>query len=400
MARSWWWPPRLRVRTDVEEERHATWLELFYDLVFVVAIAELAANLNDNFSPRGLIEYLALFIPVWWTWVGAAFYATRFDTDDAGHRLFLLAQMFVVATLAVEIRHGIRHSSAQFALSYSVGRALLVAEYLRAGRNVPEARPLTTRYSRGFALAAFIWMVSAFVPPPGRFIMWAAGLAVDFGTPTFARLLHAMIPPHTSHMPERFGLFTLIVLGETVAGAVRGLAEQRWGVISASTAAFGLALAFGLWWIYFEGVGGAAIRAAIVDRRVGAYQAWLYAHLLLALGIVTAGAGVERAVLRSVVGSLASLESWLLGLAIAACFVSFAVIHQTMTCPGQNPRREVGTRNRLIGAASVLLVGVFGNRMPPVAVMALLAAIGAVEVLMDTRERGIYHVREEPDMTL
>jgi low temperature requirement protein LtrA len=78
--------PQLRVREGVEEERHATWLELFYDLLFAAVVAQLLLQLSHDLSPFGILMFVLLFVPVWWAWVGQAFYAARFDTDDLGHR--------------------------------------------------------------------------------------------------------------------------------------------------------------------------------------------------------------------------------------------------------------------------------------------------------------------------
>jgi low temperature requirement protein LtrA len=108
MAKGLWQPPRLRVGQDLEEERRATWLELFYDLVFVVAIAEVAHKLHGEVSLLGFVSFVALFVPIWLCWLGATFYATRFDTDDLGHRLLTLLQMALIAALAVNVHHGLR----------------------------------------------------------------------------------------------------------------------------------------------------------------------------------------------------------------------------------------------------------------------------------------------------
>ena len=89
--------------TSNNANRRATWLELFYDLVFVVVIFQLAHNLEEDFSLYGFLGFLALFVPVWWSWTGAAFYATRFDTDDLGHRILVLLQMVGAAFLAVNV---------------------------------------------------------------------------------------------------------------------------------------------------------------------------------------------------------------------------------------------------------------------------------------------------------
>src|SRR5687768_14084216 len=166
-----------------EKERHATWLELFYDLVFVAVVSQLAENLDHDISLIGLLSFIALFIPVWFAWLGATFFATRFGTDDLGHRILTLLQMMGAAAMAVNVSDGFGKTSVGFALSYAAIRFILVIEYLRIRRHITSARPLTERYLIGFGSSAIIWTVSAFVPPPLRFILWGIGLAIDFGTP-------------------------------------------------------------------------------------------------------------------------------------------------------------------------------------------------------------------------
>jgi low temperature requirement protein LtrA len=109
--------------------RHATWLELFNDLVFVVVIFQLAHNLEEDFSLYGFLGFLALFVPVWWSWIGVVFYATRFETDDLGHRILVLLQMVGAAAMAVFVSDALGNDSAGFALSYAAIRILLVLEY-------------------------------------------------------------------------------------------------------------------------------------------------------------------------------------------------------------------------------------------------------------------------------
>jgi len=103
MASRWHDPPRLRtLEEDDGDERHATWLELFFDLVFVVAVAQLASSLSHDLTLHGFLVFCGLFVPVWWAWVGYTFYADRFDTDDVVHRLLMLGGMFAVGALASE----------------------------------------------------------------------------------------------------------------------------------------------------------------------------------------------------------------------------------------------------------------------------------------------------------
>ena len=267
----WLRPPKLRTGNQ-DKARHATWLELFFDLVFVVAVAELAHELSGDVSLAGFGRFVALFVPVWWAWIGATYYANRFDTDDALHRLLTFVQMVAAAALAVNVHHGLGETSAGFAVSYAVFRFVLVLQYARAGRQVAEARALTRRFGTGFAVAATLWLLSAFVPAPWRFVLWAAGLAVDFATPISAGRLHTTLAPHEEHLPERFGLFTIIVLGESAVGVVNGVTEVAWTLGSFFTAVFGFAVAFALWWLYFDNVDGSAIRAAREGDERGAIK--------------------------------------------------------------------------------------------------------------------------------
>ncbi len=117
MKKILWKPPRLRIGEGAEGERHATWLELFYDLLFAAVVAQLTFELSQDLSGFGVFAFVVLCVPVWWAWVGQSFYATRFDTDDLGHRLFIIAQMFAVAAMAVNVHAGLGRGSAGFALS-------------------------------------------------------------------------------------------------------------------------------------------------------------------------------------------------------------------------------------------------------------------------------------------
>ena len=235
-------------KKNKNEERHATWLELFYDLVFVVTISQLSHYLFHDVSLSNFFGFLFLFIPVWWSWIGTTFFATRFYTDDIGHRLLLLLQMGGAGAMAVNISGAFSNTFSGFALSYAFMRLILVIEYVRVFRTIKSsesANPLVKRYIIGFFIAAIIWLISAFVSPTEiRFTLWVIGLTIDFATPISAGKLHSKFAPHISHLPERMGLFTLIVLGESIVGIVTGMTEQVWDVYSVIEASLGLCICF------------------------------------------------------------------------------------------------------------------------------------------------------------
>ena len=154
-AQPWLRPPRLRTLAgeDAEDERHASWLELFFDIVFVVAIAELSHELVVDHTLSGFATFAALFVPIFVAWQGFSFYADRFDTDDVLFRVCMLAAMLSVAALAIQIPDVAHGESAGFALAYVAIRVLTVVLNLRAYRHVPLARPLIGRYVVAFSFS-------------------------------------------------------------------------------------------------------------------------------------------------------------------------------------------------------------------------------------------------------
>ncbi|HEX6384663.1 MAG TPA: low temperature requirement protein A, partial [Anaerolineae bacterium] len=252
--RTWWQRPQLRTDEEVGQERKVSWLELFFDLVFVVVISQLSHHLASHISLTGAAGFLLLFIPVWWVWIGGMLYNERFETTDVSNRLFVFLQMLPVAALAVFARAGLEDGSIGFALSYVAARILLIFLWLRGGWHVPVFRPVSNRYAAGFTLSVLLFTASVFVPPPSRFLLWGLGLLIDLVTPMFTLRTQARLPRFsTSRLPERFGLFTIIVLGESIVGVVQGMAEQpELSGMTAVAGVLGMSLAFGLWWVYFD----------------------------------------------------------------------------------------------------------------------------------------------------
>jgi len=156
----------LRLRSTGDGNRRVTWLELFFDLIFVAAVAQVAAPLHDAYTLAGLVRFTPLFALIWWAWTGHSVFSTRFDTDDVVQRALTLVQMFAVAAMAANAKDALdSRASAGFAAAYAAVRFVLVAQYFRA-RHVPGARPLTMRYLLGHGTAAVLWLASAFVPRP------------------------------------------------------------------------------------------------------------------------------------------------------------------------------------------------------------------------------------------
>ena len=388
--------------TSDNANRHATWLELFYDLVFVVVISQLAHNLEEDFSLYGFLGFLALFVPVWWSWTGAAFYATRFDTDDLGHRILTLLQMVGAAALAVNVSDGLGNDSAGFALSYAAVRIILVVEYIRAGKNkyFSSATPLIRRYTRGFLCAAIVWIISAFIPSPFRFVLWGIGLAIDFATPITIGRLQSQFAPHISHLPERMGLFTIIVLGESVLEVVVGLSNTEFDIYSMLILGLGLSIPFSLWWLYFDTVDGAPIRAAREKGRVGVYSLWLYGHFPLVVAITSVGVGLGYIASNAHGLALSYSEQWLVCGSVALSLGAQGILHLSSAYYYLYVGSTRDYRNslrwatyRIISAGMILLVPILPISLSPFLLVCILAAICIAQIVIDLKQHPYHRQR-------
>jgi low temperature requirement protein LtrA len=206
-----------------QETRRVSWLELFFDLIFVAAVSQVSHPLGEDYSLHGLIRYSLMFLLIWWAWFGHTMHATRFEADDIVHRILTLVQIFAAAAMAANAKQGLADSdSAGFGAAYAVQRVVLVIQYLRA-RGEVRTRSLTTIRAVGFGLASMLWIVAALIAAPGRFWIWSIAVLIDLATPWFAAKYAHVAPPHPEDLPERLGLFTIILLGESVAAVMRGM---------------------------------------------------------------------------------------------------------------------------------------------------------------------------------
>jgi low temperature requirement protein LtrA len=317
--RPWLRPPQLRTLDD-QGERHATWLELFFDLVFVISIAEVVHSLEDYRSLGDFLGTAGLFVAVWWAWVGYTVYADRFDTDDLLHRALVLAGMLAVIAMALSVHDALHGGAAQFALSFVAVRGIVLLLNARARRHAAAARPLLNLYLVAFSIGASLWLVSVFVPEPARYVLWGVALLIELSAPWVGRHQIARAPIHASHLVERFGLFTLIVLGESVISVAQGAADVDWTAATVAAAVGGFVAVVGLWWLYFDRLEDAAIRSVLQGL------VWNYAHLPLLAGLVSVAVGTEYAVIEASTGQLERATALSLGAGTALYLLATVVI--------------------------------------------------------------------------
>ncbi|MDH3425279.1 MAG: low temperature requirement protein A [Acidimicrobiia bacterium] len=368
-------PPRLRTAETEAEHRSATWLELFYDLVFVVAVAALGHRLLVDHDWAGALTFAGLFVPLWWSWASFTFYADRYDTDDLGQRLLAVAQMVAIALMAASIS-GESESAAGFAVAFVLSRLVLLTMYTRAYRHVPGTRQLVGGYLRGFTLGGAFWVASIWVPDPTRFVLWGIGLAIDFVTPYILRRVQAAAPMSKSHLPERFGLFTILVLGESIAAVVAGLSEIGWEAATTFGAVVGVITASGLWWIYFDNLEGSVVRRRAEQRTAWKPTVWIYSHLPLALGLTAAGIGLEFLVAQE-----SHAVRWVAIGGMATALFAMGIIH--FATEREGGRDVTQAQIRLVAVAVVLVLGLVSESWSPNVLLVALALVAISQAVTD-----------------
>ena len=374
----WFWrPPRPHGETDTR--RTVSFLELFYDLVYVAIISQAAHHLAEHVSVRGSAEFALLFCLIWIAWVNGTLYIEIHGRDDGRTRIIVFAQMTVLALLAVFTADAADGSGPAFALVYAT--FLVVVTWLfetvrrqeRQGR--PEFMAETRRYVTCMAVAVVAISASALLPTGPRLVVWAAFAIAWVGGILLAGRatvgLNQGLPP-TDALIERFGLFTIIVLGEVVFGVVDGLSSVEHDVKTITTGMIALWIGFGLWWIYFDLVGRRLPRD---DGR--AMATWLLGHLPITLSTAAAGAAMVSLIEHAHDARTPASTAWLLAGALALGLLALAATERTLV---DAQRLEVVYRPlslaMAVGAGAALIVG--WARPAPWLLALLLVAILSV----------------------
>lgn len=371
-----WKLPRLR---SGKKERHATWLELFFDLVFVLAVAELGSLVSHDLTLNGLTKFIFLFLPVWYAWFHHTLFSDRFDTDNFAHRFLTIMQMLGVVGIAASIHGAFEETGVSLAASFVLVKVIMIIFYQRCV-HIEVAKPLANRLSLVFAISGSLWLVSIFVTSPLRFWVWGLAIFSEYFILFMrsTRMKYAVMPITESHIVERFGLFTIIVLGESVAGIVKGLGEITLDPATIAIATFGLLLIFGYWWIYFENLDGSALKG------LGGWLPviWLYIQLPLVMSLTTLGISIEHLIVEGA-DHLDTSTLWFLVISLAVSFFAIAVTHLVVSQTKPDSLHPVKGRWRLIAAALVLSSGWLAIQLnwTSMSLISILALISLVQIL-------------------
>lgn len=292
----------MRPRDATEKGRTASSLELFFDLVFVVAVSIAAVSLSEDLAHghfvHGIRSYALVFFAIWWAWMNFTWFATSFDTDDWLYRVLTILQMAGVLVLAAGVRPAFEDGDlAVVVYGYVVMRVAMVAQWLRASGSGPEHRRTTRAYAAGIAVLQVLWLLWLWLPEQVSGACLVALIAGEVLVPVVAER-RGTTPWHPHHITERYGLFTLILLGESLLASANAIIEALHDDTDLmpliSIAILALVVTAGLWWVHFWPPHHTAI-----GGRLGGSLLYGYTHYLIfaAAGAFSAGIEVEIEVL-------------------------------------------------------------------------------------------------------
>jgi low temperature requirement protein LtrA len=363
------------------EGKRVTWLELFFDLIFVAGIIQLGDGLSEDVSLRGFGLFALHFTPLWLAWSGFTFYENRYNVDDFLHRTLVLLNMFALGAMAICSREAIAGEPMGFSLAWSAAMGLIAVMHLRSWIQDPDSRDYSRFWGGAFLISAALALASAFLPPPWTYGVWGVTVATVLVAPMsqVARAISERHPIDQEHLSERYGLLTIIVLGESFVKVLSYLTFEygaEFGYLLKGF--FALSLTCAVWWIYFDDVAGAEIK-----KQRGAWVVWLYGHLPLAMAITGLGVAVKKAVTFSFEDPGTSYYVWLLAGTLAMTLLSVALIDSAT----ERRNNELSDKNRVIArvvsAAVVLLLAKVAGELSGAAVLAIMAAVCTAQVLFD-----------------
>jgi low temperature requirement protein LtrA len=279
-----------------DPHRRATWLELFFDLIFVVALSDageiLVETHDGHIAPEQFLHFVLVFLPLWWIWAGHTIYANRFDTDSRQHRLSTLLIMFLLIVISAQILGARNHDDYAWAVAcYCGARLIIAAMYFVSKRKHNDPGGFATQVGTVFSIGAAISLSSILLEPPWSYMVFYAGIVFDMAALVLLNQRLHVVPAHTPHLVERVGLLTIIMLGESVLSISAALAEITWNQSNVIAAVSGFVMVSAIWWIYYDSF------PLLERRRLTTGHSILYSHFFLFIGLAILASLIRHAIL-------------------------------------------------------------------------------------------------------
>jgi low temperature requirement protein LtrA len=369
--------PLIRPETHAEEERKTSYLELFFDLVFVFAFTQVTALILEDTSPQGFLRAALVLAMVWWAWSAYTWMTNAIEIENTVTRMILFTAMVAGFFMALAVPDAYQDEAAWFAVAYFVVRILQPALYAWGVRDDPGNLRAVFLLAPWFLAAAFVALIGGFVDPDYRAWVWLASLVIDVvGTLIAARAEWHVSP---SHFAERFGLIVIIALGESIVAIGIGTSD----LTRDSTYALSVVVAFAgvaaLWWAYFDFTAVAAERAlrraSPAARGPLARDLFTYFHYPVVLGIIFYAVAAKKT-LEHPLDPLSDAGRWALGLGVAVFLSGFALMRFRVI-------RRIAWE-RLAAAAAVLVLAVALDGADAIVTLGVVIVVLAFAVAIET----------------
>jgi low temperature requirement protein LtrA len=381
-----WQPPA--ARHSVADDGRVTWLELFFDLVYVAALIQLGDRLSADVSWSGGLAFVGAFVLLWWTWTGTTAFTSRFAVDDIVHRLLTFLQMFAVGNLAIVAARTEDNWQTWLPLAYVAARLPLIVMHLRARARVPEGQQIAGFYAGFYTAGSALWLASLLLPADMRIWLWVVALVVEFTAPAIGARKSWGPTLHAEHFEERYALFTIIVLGETFVKSLTELTEIGTSTTTQVFGSLGFLMLVALWWTYFDDVAGGHVRpvSRLTSWPAGNRLIWVYVHLPLAAAITAFGVASKKVIGTEAFGdSLKDTYTWLLIVALVGVLLSVAVLDLVTSSPhfAVDAPTRVGPRLAAIVVLIPLGFLIASGTINALTGVALITAVVVVQIAVE-----------------
>ncbi len=297
---------------DIAEERRTTPVELLWDLVFVFAITQVTTLLWRDLTWAGFGRAMLVLALVWWAWSAYVWAANAQTAASPALRACLLVSAISIFITGLSVPHAFGSEGTLFAVTYAVVRFLHLALYADASRQGNAAWSAIAGFALTVAIGMGLLLAGSFVSGTARIVLWVLAAAIDYAGPAWLtrERLRGLQRVAVAHFAERYSLFVIICLGESIVaigvGALGQSAERPLSGGEVVAVALGLLITVAMWWTYFEGFAEAAAERLRRHRDpvLAAADAYSYLHLVIVAGIITFAVGVKVLTRDSVTASL------------------------------------------------------------------------------------------------
>ena len=356
--RYWWKKPRKI--SEIEESREVSFLELFYDLIFVWIFAQLTHALVAHVGVIELLGFMGVFAMVWFAWINGSFYHEMHGNNDIRTRVFTFAQMFALIGIAIFAHNAIGDGANGFTISYILFLIIITFLWWRTGVHDPSHRPMSTPYVVTFLIMIGVFIASLFFGGALKYMLWAAAIGILLVLPVvIPMLLGTVDSEHLENVQrlrpsiiERFGLFTIILVGEVLNSIVSGGAEQIAITFPIFLAiAFAFVIGVSIWWVYFDFVARRSPR-----QQTGTRFVWMYLHLFITMSIALTSAGLLNVLTH--MEKFGDFDRWLIVGPVSLFLISLVLIIKTIIVRSENHEvHDTAGHTALFSAVVIFLIG-------------------------------------------